>query len=353
MVRELDANIYFNRWRTTFHELSTDASVRVADRTATVHTLHGTRDGPGMRQMSAVNRAYAALGESIRSFRCCDTDFTVSATGVGASGAVDRARGRALDLEAQLNAFDHESDVSELAEIGRVENHHVARIVRRGLEYLDRTDGVFDIRHGDVERAVKAYIRGDTESDDAFAFDDGTHAPDDGTLRSDDGTVVVSVDDDVVTADLTLDLNGLAKGYIVDRTYEALAGIGRRGFVDGGGDLSPPTGPVAIESPYGDETPLDVLDTDWYIATSGGYRRRRKTVDHIYNPKERRTGSHNDLVTVVARRDCMEADALATTLAALPVDDALALIESWAGAEALIVHGGVFHRSGGFDAHQA
>ena len=47
----------------------------------------------------------------------------------------------------------------------------------------------------------------------------------------------------------------------------------------------------------------------------------------------------------------MEADALATTLAALPLDDALSLAESWANAEALVVHGGVFHTTEGFETH--
>ncbi|MFC7045610.1 hypothetical protein ACFQH6_09515 [Halobacteriaceae archaeon GCM10025711] len=56
-------------------------------------------------------------------------------------------------------------------------------------------------------------------------------------------------------------------------------------------------------------------------------------------------------MTVVARRDVMEADALATTLSALPRDDALALAEEWDGAEALVVHQGTIRRTGGFTDH--
>jgi len=165
----------------------------------------------------------------------------------------------------------------------------------------------------------------------------------------DAGTVQISGSH--ITTDVELDLNGLAKGYIVDRASEALYGVGRRGFVSGGGDMSPPTGPVAIESPYGDDTPLKILDTDWYVATSGGYRRSRNGTDHVYDPTTESLGSRHESVTVVARRDCMEADALATTLAALPLAKARELASEWEGLEALIIHDGVFHTTDGFETH--
>ena len=115
--------------------------------------------------------------------------------------------------------------------------------------------------------------------------------------------------------------------------------------------MSPPTGPVAIESPYGDDTPLKILDTNWHVATSGGYRRSRNGTDHIYDSTSESLGSRHESVTVVARRDCMEADALATTLAALPLDEARELAAKWDGLEALIIHDGVFHTTERFNTH--
>jgi thiamine biosynthesis lipoprotein len=47
----------------------------------------------------------------------------------------------------------------------------------------------------------------------------------------------------------------------------------------------------------------------------------------------------------------MEADALATTLAALSLADARSLAGDWDGLEALVVHDGVFHRTEGFEDH--
>ena len=277
---------------------------------------------------------YERFGDTHREFSCCDTTFRIQATGIRAETAATAARETAESLEAQLNAFDAASAVSQLNGKGEVVNEHVARIVRRGLEYNDRTEGVFDIQQGRVEHELKTFLRGDSETPPT-EFDTGT----------------VRTSGSHVTTDTELDLNGLAKGYIVDRTAETLAGVGRCGFVSGGGDMSPPTGPIAIESPYGDDTPLKVLDTDWYVATSGGYRRSRNGTDHVYDPTTESLGSRHESVTVVARRDCMEADALATTLAALPLAKARELASEWEGLEALIIHDGVFHTTDGFETH--
>lgn len=287
----------------------------------------------------AIAGAYERLGSGETSFECCDTHFTVSATGRGADRAVEAARETARSLERELDAFDDASAVAEINATGRVSNPHVARIVTRGLEYAERTDGRFDIRRGEFEHDLKAYLHGDTE--------DPPRVP------STDAHNEISVSGEVVTADRPLDLNGLAKGYIVDRAREALDGVGRTGVVSGGGDIARPHGPIAVESPFGDSRPLVVLDTRWNVASSAGYNRRRGDLDHIYDPVSGRIGTRHDQVTVVARRDCMEADALATTLSALPLSEALALGNDWPDAEALVVTGGVFHRTEGFDEHLA
>jgi len=284
--------------------------------------------------MGSLASVYERFGDTHREFSCCDTAFRIQATGIRAETAATAARETAESLEAQLNAFDEASAVSQLNREGEIVNEHVARIARRGLEYNDRTEGVFDVHQGRVEHDLKTFLRGDCETPPT-EFDIGT----------------IQTSGSHITTDVELDLNGLAKGYIVDRTAETLAGPGRCGFVSGGGDMSPPTGPVAIESPYGDETPLKILDTDWYVATSGGYRRSRNGTDHVYDPTTESLGSRHESVTVVARRDCTEADALATTLAALPLAEARELASEWEGLEALMIHDGVFHTTDGFETH--
>lgn len=284
--------------------------------------------------MSVLSSVYPRAGTVTREFDCCDTQFLVRSTGLRASAGARAAQQTTRRLEAVLNAFDDASVVSRLNRGETVENEHVARLVRRGVEYYERTDGVFDIHQGRVEHDLKAFLRGDRQSLPA-TFDTGD----------------ISIDGDRVSSDTPLDLNGLAKGYLVDQAAAALDSIGRRGFVSGGGDMSPPTGPVALESPYENEKPLKVLATDWAVASSGGYRRTKNGTDHIYDPTSGRLSSRHDSVTVVAERDCMEADALATTIAAVPLEEAISLAEDWVGLEALVIHSGVFYPTDGFEDH--
>lgn len=276
------------------------------------------------------------LGKSEIQFRCCDTDFEIQATGLRACAGVERARRKSLSLESQMDAFDDRSDVARLNREGEVENPHIAELVRRGKEYRKRTNGAFDIRHGNVEHDLKSYIRGERQTPpNEEEFDGGN----------------VTVDGNHVTTDARVDLNGLAKGYIVDAASSAVSGFGRGGFVNGGGDMSSPPGPVAVESPYGDKKPLKILDTNWNVATSGGYRRQRGDENHIYDPRSGSIGTRHESVTVVAEKDCVEADALATTVSTLPVDEVLKLVSDWSGAETLVVHEGVFYQTDEFKKH--
>ena len=293
---------------------------------------------------------YDRLGTASRRFRACDTDFVIKIRGIRAEPAASAAKQQIRRLEGQLDRINESSAAAELNETGQIHNEHIAKIVQRGREYIDRTDGVFDIRHGECKDELHRYLRGD---DNAVHRGGDTSSSSAATWSVSTAFAggTISVDGERVETDTALDLNGLAKGYIVDQAARCLDGVGRRGFVSGGGDMSPPTGPVGIESPYGDDSHLKTLATDWYIATTGGYRREREGVDHIYNPTAERIGSRHELVTVLAARDCMEADALATTLAALPLAEAKQLAAGWDGVEALIVHGGVFHTTDGFDEH--
>jgi thiamine biosynthesis lipoprotein len=150
--------------------------------------------------MALLTSVYDRLGTARCEFRCCDTTFRAHAVGIRAANATTAVRKTAERLEATLDAFATGSAVSQLNADGSVRDEHVARVVRRGLEYHDRTDRVFDIHQGSVEHSLKAYLRGETESLPE-TFDTGT----------------VVVDHEYVATDVTLDLNGLAKGYIVDR----------------------------------------------------------------------------------------------------------------------------------------
>ncbi|KAA9401113.1 MULTISPECIES: FAD:protein FMN transferase [unclassified Haloarcula] len=116
---------------------------------------------------------YERFGNTYREFECCDTTFRIQAMGIRDEAGATAARKTAESLEAQLNTFDATSAVNQLNREGEVRNEHVVRIVRRGIEYNDRTGGVFDIHQGRVGQGLKTFLRGDSETLPT-EFDTGT-----------------------------------------------------------------------------------------------------------------------------------------------------------------------------------
>ncbi len=161
----------------------------------------------------------------------------------------------------------------------------------------------------------------------------------------------IRASDNTITrlTDCPLTLNAIAKGMIVERACEAaLAEKSVRGLiVNLGGDLrvcGDSIREVAIADPRNDAenaAPLArIYVANRAVATSGDYRRgytiAGRHYSHILDP---RTGKPNDEVisaTIVARSS-HEADALATICNVLPAAEGIALTESLAGVDCLLV----------------
>ncbi len=141
------------------------------------------------------------------------------------------------------------------------------------------------------------------------------------------------------TAGLELDLSAIAKGYGVDIVYRYLSSLGLSSIlVEVGGELrgsaensanSSPGKPalwrVGIEKPAAErsERPMAILPlSDMSVATSGNYRNFRliegKRIGHVINPKSGQYVQSNIASVTVLDKSCMEADAWATGLLAMP-----------------------------------
>ena len=138
-------------------------------------------------------------------------------------------------------------------------------------------------------------------------------------------------------ADCTgVDLNAIAKGYIVDRAVAAALAVDgvRSVLVNAGGDLRQAGAgavDVGIEDPY---RPFDNLPPRWRIriadtalATSGsarrGFRINGQRLGHVLDPASGRPADHVASVSVLAP-DALTADALATVFGVWPVARSLA-----------------------------
>lgn len=149
---------------------------------------------------------------------------------------------------------------------------------------------------------------------------------------------------------VTFDLDGLAKGYIIDRALEAamaspaIAGV----LLDIGGDIraagQAPDGAdwiVGLPDPLApyDNAPIvgRIALRDAAVATSGcGPRDRRIAGQHFSPTLDARTGwpiPHRRSVTALAAT-AADADALATALLSLPREDAVQLVKATNGASA-------------------
>ncbi len=147
--------------------------------------------------------------------------------------------------------------------------------------------------------------------------------------------------------DAYVDLSAVAKGYAVDKVADLLLGIGVENLlVEIGGELRAhgvkPAGQswkVAIEKPLPGvrEVAHIVAMNDMAIATSGDYRNYfqagERRYSHIIDPRTGHPVSHHVVSVSVLHPRCAEADALATALTVMGVEEGMV----WAEARQLAV----------------
>lgn len=157
-----------------------------------------------------------------------------------------------------------------------------------------------------------------------------------------------------------LTLDGIAKGYVVDRTVAVLAATdAERVMVDAGGDIASgglgvadEPWSIAIQHPEDPARPVGhVRLAGQAVATSGDYMQsftQDRRHHHILDPRTGHSPTHTSAVTVVAGT-AMDADALSTALMVLGPEAGLELLDRVSGAEGLLVaKDGTLHASGGF-----
>ncbi len=158
---------------------------------------------------------------------------------------------------------------------------------------------------------------------------------------------------------MKIDLGGIAKGFAIDESVEAMKAAGAvGGMIDIGGDIrcfgQPPKGQqtwrVGLQDPnvgpddLAPGKPLLVLKVlDRAVTTSGDYRRfttvKGQRQSHIMDTRSGRGADSLASVTIIAA-DATTADALATAVSVLGAQKGMALIEKIPDTEAiLITHG--------------
>lgn len=280
------------------------------------------------------------------------TSFTMEVASElrAARRAVDAALAEIARLEGLLSAWRADSELSAWND-GRLEtgalSEEVSAVMQLCEQWREQSDGAFSCRLGGVAELWREAAR-DDRVPDRPALRRQARALDALRLPLGDGQRLDPA------AGLRLDVDGLAKGYILDRALAraraaAPEALGIR--IDIGGDavywghpLQGAFWPVTVADPA---QPLDnsagiatLRLQSRAIAASGhgsrGYRIGRRHFSHIIDPKDGWPLAYAPSAVVVAP-DAVTADALATALTVMPIRDGLAWVERLDEVEALMV----------------
>jgi len=262
-----------------------------------------------------------------------------------AEDAIGRAFEEMDRLIAILSRHDSSTPLSHLNRTGSLSHppRELTAVVLEALDVHRRTHGAFD-------PTVKPLI-------DLLEASSSRGLPSDAEIR--DALACVGADGvrfadrriDLAREGMGVTLDGVAKGYIVDRMSDVLAERGvANHLVNAGGDIrtrgSRSGGPagrpwtVAVEDPEKKGRYPDVIRMrDGAVATSGDYENfytRDKTRHHIVDPSSGVSPLECASVTIRATT-VMEADALSTAVFVLGPLDGVELVDAVPGVEALIV----------------
>ncbi len=263
--------------------------------------------------------------------------------------AVEEAFAEIERIEKATTRYSPESGVARINKRGPGEETlyidlDVSQVVARSL-YISRVSG------GSFDVTVAPLV-------DLWTFEEGAAPPDASEIERALGQVGYeairlhpSSGDMTLPLDVKIDLDGIAKGYAVDKAHRYLrtSGAFTGAILDAGGDLrflgeSPGGGPwsVGIKHPREDGL-LGVVTTDGgSVATSGDYQHYFEIdgvrYHHILDPATGYPARGLMSVTVLAER-CIDADAYATAVFVLGARRGMRLVESQEGIEAIIVTG--------------
>ena len=244
------------------------------------------------------------------------------------------------EMERLIQVFDHRSSTSELGQLnakGQLANASVEmrEVIEAALGISQATDGAFDVT---VKPLLDAYRAGSVPSESLKALV--------GYEKVKLGSRSIALSQ----AGMAITLDGIAKGYIVDKATAVLDKLGFRNvFVEAGGDLMASgdkgeadewTIAVAHPRPEMLEGYLAAFSlSNSAAATSGDYLNSFSEdlqLHHILDPQLGVSPPELASVTTIAD-SAIKADALSTAFMVSGIDRSLALAKKMENVEVLLV----------------
>jgi len=236
-------------------------------------------------------------------------------------------------LDKIFNIYDKESELSGL---NRTYNkpfkasEELIELLQLSENIYNLTEGAFDVTYGSLYKFWKELIKdGEPKkfpTPEAIA-----------KIREAGGMEAIEVDPKkgiviIRKKGLTIDLSGIAKGYMVDKAISRLREKGiNSALINAGGDIyclgmnnKSPWG-VGLQDP---ETVPEILGvqllTDEAIATSGGYEQfftfKGEEYSHLIDPRSGYPVNNGTLSVSVIAKNCTTSDSLATAFSILGLE---------------------------------
>ena len=269
-----------------------------------------------------------------------------------AEKVLQRAINRIYEIENRMSATISKSDVSLINQNAGQKPVKVHDdtffVIQKALEYGELTNGAFDIsiyplvKLWDIKSQNKN-IPAKEEINDALDLVDYKKIK----LNFDEKTVFLEKEG------MSIDLGGIAKGYAVDEVRKTLEEGGiKYALIYMGGDIAvignKPEGGlwrIGIEDPRyqneGSRYFAVIEGADLSVVTSGDYQRYieidGKRYHHIFNPYTGYPAEANVMSTTVVGKSSIDADALATAIFVLGVDEGLKIMEKTNEFDGIIV----------------
>ncbi len=262
-----------------------------------------------------------------------------------AEEAMEVAFGEIARLTGLLNRYSNNTAVGLLNQEGSLSDvpPEVRDVIRASMQYYRLTNGAFDITVKPiVDLFQKKFASGANIPPSEQELERALELVGANYLVFDNRTIRFNKHGMGIT------LDGIAKGYIVDRASQILTERGiKNHLINAGGDIrtkgygkghKPWT--IAIQDPMKKRHYPDIIHmNDGAIATSGNYEvyfDNEKMFHHIVNPKTGHSPIYSTSVSVRAKTT-MEADALSTSVFVMNPVEGTKFINSLPACECFIV----------------
>ena len=284
----------------------------------------------------------------------CTVTFRAFDTVCAVSADVDAAALRDVETlcaryELLLSRFNPKSRLSALnaaagewVDVG----NELATVLRVALGYCERTGGLFDITMGGVCRLwdfKRGVVPDDAAIAQALAYVDWRNVQVEGTQAR------------IIDPQTTIDLGGMAKGYIADLVIDLLKLRGATaGVINLGGNVAclggKPDGSawnVGLRAPVPSGGSLQAASFTSVsvrgksVVTSGVYERAfvrdGRVLHHILDPRTGKPAETDVLSATVIADKSIDADGYTTALIIMGADQALTFAEQTPGIEAILL----------------